>query len=215
MRTILVANAKGGCGKTTIATTLASHYANEGLDVVLADFDPQQGSADWLAARDPGRPAITGLRAMDDGLRHMPRSADVLVIDAPARVHGSELSEFLRRAETVLVPIMPSPVDMNAAVRFLDELASAAPVAHRQTRVGLVANRLMEYTRSAHALEHWLSTRRESVVGRLRETQNYVRAAGMGAGIFELPAYQAWQDWAQWESVLVWLQSKRSLPKSG
>lgn len=214
MRTILVANAKGGCGKTTIATTLASHYANEGLDVVLADFDPQLGSLDWLAARGPVRPAITGLDATDDGLRRLPRSADVLVIDAPARLHGAELSEFLRRAETVLVPIMPSPVDMNAAIRFLDELRGAAPVAHRQTRVGLVANRLMEYTRSAQALEHWLSGRSEAVVGRLRETQNYVRAAGMGIGIFELPAYQAWQDWAQWEPILTWLQSKRSLPKA-
>lgn len=214
MRTILVANAKGGCGKTTIATTLASHYANEGLDVVLADFDPQQGSLDWLAVRDPVRPPITGLDATDEGLRHLPRSADVLVIDAPARLHGAELSEFLRRAETVLVPIMPSPVDMNAAVRFLDELRNAAPVSNRQTRVGLVANRLIEYTRSAQALEHWLSGRREPVIGRLRETQNYVRAAGMGLGIFELPAYQAWQDWAQWEPVLSWLQSKRSLPKT-
>ena len=214
MRTILVANAKGGCGKTTIATTLASHYANEGLDVVLADFDPQHGSLDWLSIRDPSRPAITGLEATSDGLRHLPRSADVLVIDAPARLHGAELSEYLRKAETVLVPVMPSPVDMNAGVRFLDELRGAAPVANRQTRVGLVANRIMEFTRSAQALEHWLSSRREAVVGRLRETQNYVRAAGMGIGIFELPAYQAWQDWAQWEPVLSWLQSKRSLPKA-
>lgn len=213
MRTILVANAKGGCGKTTIATTLASHYANEGLDVVLADFDPLQGSMDWLTIRDPGRPPITGLSAVEEGLRHLPRSADVLIIDAPARLHGAELSEYLRRAETVLVPVMASAVDMNAAKRFLDELHSAAPVANRQTRVGLVANRLMEYTRSAQALENWLGHRRESVVGRLRETQNYVRAAAMGLGIFELPAYQAWQDWAQWEPILSWLQSKRSLPK--
>lgn len=214
MRTILVANAKGGCGKTTLATTLASHYANEGLEVVLADFDPQQGSLDWLSVRGAGRPPIVGLEATHDGLRHLPRAADVLVMDAPARLHGAELSEFLRRAETVLVPIMPSPVDMNAATRFLNELGAAAPVANRQTRVGLVANRLIEYTRSAHALEQWLGRRRESVVGHLRETQNYVRAAGMGLGILELPAYQAWQDWAQWEPILSWLQSKRSLPRN-
>ena len=214
MRTILVANAKGGCGKTTLATTLASHYANEGLEVVLADFDPQQGSLDWLSVRGADRPPIVGLEATQDGLRHLPRTADVLVIDAPARLHGAELSEFLRRAKTVLIPIMPSPVDMNAATRFLNELGAAPPVANRQTRVGLVANRLIEYTRSAHALKQWLDRRRESVIGRLRETQNYVRAAGMGLGIFELPAYQAWQDWAQWEPILSWLQSKRSLPRN-
>ena len=214
MRTILVANAKGGCGKTTIATTLASHYANEGEDVVLADFVPRRGIMDWPAIREPGGPAITGLPAVEEGLRHLPRSADVLIIDAPARLHGAELSEYLRRAETVLVPVMASPVDMNAAKRFLDELHGAAPVAHHQTRVGLVGNRLLEHTRSAQALEDWLGHRRESVVGRLRETQNYIRAAGAGLGIFELPAYLAWQDWAQWEPIVTWLQSKRSLPKA-
>ncbi len=212
MRTILVANAKGGCGKTTIATNLASHYANEGHSVVLADFDPQRGSLDWLAARPPNRPEISGLDAVDGGLRHLPRTADVLVMDAPARLHGAELSEFLRRAETVVVPILPSPVDINAARRFLDELANSAPVVHRQTRVGLLANRVMEHTRIAGVLEHWLDGRRERRLGQLRETQNYVRAAAMGIGIFELPPYLAWQDWAQWDPVLAWLQSRRSIP---
>lgn len=212
MRTILVANAKGGCGKTTIATNLAAHYANEGLDVVLADFDPQRGSLDWLAVRGPNRPRIQGLDAGAEGLRHLPRSADVLVIDAPARLHGAELSEFLRRAETVIVPILPSPVDMSAAERFLEELSAAAPVARRETRVGLLANRVLEHTRIAAVLDEWLKRRRERLLGQLRETQNYVRAAAMGLGVFELPPYLAWQDWAQWDTVLAWLQSKRSLP---
>jgi chromosome partitioning protein len=212
MRTILVANAKGGCGKTTIATNLAAHYANEGLEVVLADFDPQRGSMDWLATRPSNCPSIGGLDAVEGGLRHLPRAADVLVMDAPSRVHGAELSEFLRRAETVLVPILPSPVDMNAAKRFLDEVSDAAPVRNRQTRVGLVANRVMEHTRIAGVLDTWLGHRRERVLGRLREAQNYVRAAERGIGIFELPAYLAWQDWADWEPILTWLASRRSLP---
>ncbi|MGH8161566.1 MAG: AAA family ATPase [Gammaproteobacteria bacterium] len=212
MRTILVANAKGGCGKTTLATNLAAHFANEGRQVVLADFDPQRGSMDWLAARPATRATIIGLDAVEEGLRHLPRGADVLIMDAPSRVHGAELSEFLRRAETVLIPILPSPVDINAARRFLDELADSAPVRNRQTRVGLVANRVMEHTRIAGVLDHWLGGRRERVLGQFRETQNYVRAAAMGIGIFELPPYLAWQDWAQWEPVLGWLSSRRSIP---
>ncbi|MGH8427638.1 MAG: AAA family ATPase [Gammaproteobacteria bacterium] len=214
MRTILVANAKGGCGKTTIATNLAAHYANEGLEVVLADFDPQRGSLDWLAARPPDRPPIIGLDAAGEGLRHVPRTTGVLVIDAPARLHGAELSEFLHRAETVIVPILPSPVDINAAGRFLDELANSAPVARGEVRVGLLANRVNEHTRIAAALEGWLGQRSERLLGALRETQNYVRAAAWGLGIFELPAYVAWRDWAQWEPVLAWLQSTRSLPRN-
>lgn len=212
MRTVLVANAKGGCGKTTIATNLASHYANEGFEVVLADFDPQRGSLDWLAVRPASRPPIAGLDAHRDGLRHLPRTADVLVIDAPARLHGSELSDFVRRAETMVVPILPSPVDIKAAVRFLNELAHSAPVAHHEARIGLIANRVLEHTRIAAVLEAWLSHRRERVLGQLRETQNYVRAAALGLGVFELAPYVAWQDWAQWEPILSWLESKRSLP---
>src|SRR5699024_8696395 len=141
-----------------------------------------RGSLDWLAARPPHRPAITGLDAVEEGLRHLPRAADVLIMDAPARLHGAELSGFLRRAETEVAPILPSPVDINAACRFLDELASSAPVQHRQTRVGLIANRVMEHTRIAGVLEHWLHHRRERVLGQLRETQNYVRAAAAGIG---------------------------------
>src|SRR5690625_1847961 len=96
MRTILVANAKGGCGKTTIATNLAAHFANEGAQVVLADFDPQRGSLDWLAVRPSSQPAVQGLDAVEAGLRHLPRSADVVVMDAPSRLHGAELSEIGR-----------------------------------------------------------------------------------------------------------------------
>lgn len=211
MRTILILNAKGGCGKTTLATHVACHYANEGQEVVLADFDPQRGSIDWLAARDSRYPTITGLDAVDHGLRHLPKSAEVLVLDAPARLHGSELSEFLRRAQTVIVPILPSPVDMRAASRFLDELSNTSPMKKKEVRVGLVANRVNEHTKVAGEFRDWLARRREPFLGQLRETQNYVKAASLGISVFELPPYLAWYDWAQWEPIVRWLGSRRSL----
>ncbi|HET7369270.1 MAG TPA: AAA family ATPase, partial [Gammaproteobacteria bacterium] len=136
MRTIMVMNPKGGCGKTTIATNLASHYANQGLATVLADFDPQRSSLDWLAMRSEDRPAIHGVAGFEDGLRGVGRGADVLIIDAPARAHGPELTEMVRRAETILVPVLPSPVDIFAAKRFADELQQVGKVERKEVRIG-------------------------------------------------------------------------------
>ena len=109
MRHVMVMNSKGGCGKSTLATNLASHFAGEGYKTALADYDPQRTSLDWLAMRAEDLPKITGVAAYDEGLRSVPRDTEVLVIDAPARTHGSEMNELVRRAETILVPVMPSP----------------------------------------------------------------------------------------------------------
>ena len=99
MRHIMVMNAKGGCGKSTLATNIASYFANEGANVALADYDPQRSSLDWLERRPGDRPAIAGVAAFEDGMRHCPRSADICVIDAPARTHAKELTDLVRHAE--------------------------------------------------------------------------------------------------------------------
>ena len=122
MRHVMVMNAKGGCGKTTLATNVAAHFAQQGYKVVLADYDPQRSSLDWLEMRPEDLPKITGVAAYDDGLRNVPRDTEVVVIDAPARTHGSEMNELVRRAETILVPVVPSPIDMKAAAHFMAEI---------------------------------------------------------------------------------------------
>src|SRR5262245_3371922 len=119
MRHVMVMNSKGGCGKSTIATNIASYFATGGHKVALADYDPQRTSLDWLAMRPEDLPRITGVPAYDDGLRGVPRDTEVLVIDAPARTHGSEMNELVRRAETILVPVLPSPLDTNACQYFI------------------------------------------------------------------------------------------------
>ena len=212
MRHIMVLNAKGGCGKSTIATNLASYYATQDKKVALADYDPQRSSLDWLAKRAPERPAIEGIEAYRHGLRNLPRSADVVVIDAPARVHGSELTEMVRHAETIIVPVLPSSIDIQAAAKFLEDLADVRRVERKEVRIAVVANRVRENTLIAGELDEYLDGLKTPYVAKLREAQNYIRAYSRGLGVFELPEYLAWPDWEQWEPLLEWLGSRRSRP---
>lgn len=212
MRHIMVMNAKGGCGKSTLATNIASYFANEGANVALADYDPQRSSLDWLERRPADRPEIHAVAGFDGGLRHCPRTADMVVIDAPARSHGKELTELVRHAETILVPVLPSTIDMQATTTFLDELRNVGKIERKQAKFGLVANRVRDNTLIFDDLDEYLTKARAPYVAALREAQNYVRAYTRGLGIFELPEYLAWPDWDEWEPLTAWLRSKRSQP---
>jgi len=212
MRHIMVMNAKGGCGKSTIATNIASYFADEGYSVALADYDPQRSSLDWLDRRPDNRPAIAGVAAFDNGLKHAPRTADYMIIDAPARSHGSELTDLVRHAETIVVPVLPSTIDMQASERFIRELKSVGKVERKEAKIGVVANRVREYTLIFDELDEYLTAARVPYLASLREAQNYVRAYTRGLGIFELPEYLAWPDWEQWEPLTKWLRSVRSQP---
>lgn len=139
MRHIIVMNAKGGCGKSTLATNLASYYADSGYGVALADYDPQRSGLDWLERRPDNRAKIAAVAGYEDGLKHVPRSADVVIIDAPARSHGKELTDLVRHAETIIVPVLPSTIDMQASDRFIKELKA-------------VINPVAEITAKAHAV---------------------------------------------------------------
>ena len=212
MRHIMVMNAKGGCGKSTLATNIASYFADEGYAVALADYDPQRSSLDWLDRRPANRPAIVGIEAFKDGLKHAPRSADFIIIDAPARSHGSELTNLVRHSETIVVPVLPSTIDMQASDRFINELKHVGKVERKQAKIAVVANRVREYTLIFEELDEYLSKAKVPYITALREAQNYVRAYTRGLGIFELPEYLAWPDWEQWEPLTRWLRSKRSQP---
>ena len=213
MRHIMVLNAKGGCGKSTLATNLASYFAaEEEQRVALVDYDPQASSLDWLSRRPAGRPEIAGVAGFQEGFRHLPRSADVAIIDAPARSHGPELTDLVKHADTILVPVLPSTIDMQAAAKFLKELQGVGKVARKGAKVAVVANRVREHTLIYEELDAFLEKLRVPYVGVLREAQNYVRAYTRGLGVWELPEYLAWPDWEQWEPLVKWLRSKRSQP---
>jgi chromosome partitioning protein len=212
MRHVMVLNAKGGCGKSTLSTNIAVFFAKGGHQVCIADYDPQRSSLDWLAQRPADLPPIGGVAAFEEGLRQVPRSTDVLVIDAPARVHGLELNELVRRAETIIVPVLPSSVDMKACAHFMAELLEIGKVSRKQARLGLIANRVREHTLIYEELDQYLSKLKVPYLGCLREAQNYVRAYTRGMGVFELPEYLASPDWKQWQPIGEWLDSKRSQP---
>jgi chromosome partitioning protein len=212
MRHVMVMNSKGGCGKSTLATNIATYFANDGYKVALADYDPQRTSLDWLALRPEDLPKIAGVAAADEGLRGAPRDTEILVIDAPARTHGSEMNELVRRAETILVPVMPSPIDIKASGRFLAELLDLGRVQREQARLAVVANRVRDNTLMFDELDTYLSKLKIPYLGALRQSTNYLRAFQRGMGIFELPEYLAGPDWEQWQPITKWLGSKKSQP---
>ncbi len=212
MRHIMVLNAKGGCGKSTLATNIASYFATQGAAVALADYDPQRSSRDWLERRPDSRAPIAAVAGFEDGLRKAPRNADILVIDAPARSHGAELTDLVKHAETIVVPVLPSTIDMQATTTFLEELRDQNKIANKQAKVAVVANRVRENTLIYDDLDEYLTKVRVPYIAALREAQNYVRAYTRGIGIFELPEYLAWPDWDEWEPLTAWLRTKRSQP---
>lgn len=213
MRKILVLNAKGGCGKSTIASNLASYYAVEGKSVVLADFDPQLSSVSWVNARqsDPNweYPEITGIDAVKNTL-HVPGNTDVLVMDAPARVHGKEMSALVRRTETLLVPVLPSPMDIRAAARFIHQLMLMGRITSKQSRIAVIANRVKENTLIYQTLLSFLKSLKIPVIATLRDSQNYIRAAEKGVGIFEMAPSAVDTDLEQWEPLIKWLNGRGS-----
>jgi chromosome partitioning protein len=210
MRTIMVLNAKGGCGKSTISTNLASYFAFEmEQKVVLADYDPQGSSMAWLEARGEQWPEIIGIAAYKDPVR-VTKDTDVIIMDAPARVHGKELTKLVGKVETIIFPVMPSPIDMRAAVDYMKELQATGRIVRGETKIGIVANRVREHTIIFQELYSFLKKFKLPYVATLRDTQNYIKAEERGVGIYEMAPSQVSQDIESFDSLVKWLKSKRS-----
>lgn len=206
MRAILVANPKGGSGKTTLAVNLSGALAVAGEKVALWDLDRQQSSLEWLSMRPPGRPEISRL---DGGHAPAPgsRGSKWLILDSAAGLHGKNLAHALKIAHKVLVPVQPSIFDMAATGTFLQSLINEKAVRKHGTRLGIVGMRVDPRTRAASTLEAFLAQYELPVLTYLRDTQVYANAAFNGLSIFDLPEYVSGRDREQWGPLLEWVRA--------
>jgi chromosome partitioning protein len=211
---VLVMNAKGGCGKTTIATNLASYYASQRRTAALFDYDPQGSAMQWLVSRDESRYPIHGVAAFRKPISGMTRTwqmrlpveTEMVILDAPAGVHGMPMIDLVREADTILIPVLPSPIDIHAASHFVKDLLLVAKVRSRSIRVGVVANRVRKNTKVYLSLRRFLDSLNIPFVAHLRDTQNYVQSGEEGMGIHELKAQQIQKDRVQWKKLIQWLE---------
>jgi len=205
MKAILIANPKGGSGKTTLATNLAGSLAVRKQRVFLWDLDRQQSSLKWLAMRPADRPAIHTLDNRDDDESSVPRGASWLVLDSAAGLHGKNLAHALRVANKIIVPVQPSVFDMAATGAFLQTLMEEKAVRKHKIFIGIVGMRVNPRTRAAATLEAFLAQFELPVLTYLRDTQMYVNAAFNGLSLFDLPDYLSAKDLDQWQPLLDWI----------
>ena len=205
MKRILVMNPKGGCGKTTIATNLASYYALWEVPVALIDYDPQRSSLDWIGNRSGELSAIAGVDG-SKGRVSGDKSIRRVLMDAPAASSRAQIHKLFDLADVVLIPVLPSPIDIRAAGHFIDALMADGLT--QKSQVGLVGNRVKENTLIYNNLKNFLQRVDIPMVTTLRDTQNYIRAADGGYGIFELPPYIVEKDIEQWRKLIHWVEGK-------
>ena len=205
MQTIVIANPKGGSGKTTLATNIAGWIAGKRQRVVLADADPQHSSAQWLKRRPALFPAILGADGDVSKKELKETGAQWAVIDTAAATHGDGLREAVRRADVMLVPLSASTFDMAATARFLDTLNEYRAVKDGDVALGLVAMRVDARTRAAAELDAFLDGIDVPLVTHLRDTQVYVYCARDGLSVFDLPRSRVEQDWEQWKPLTRWI----------
>ena len=208
MRTILVANPKGGSGKTTLSINLAGYLAASGQRVAILDLDRQKSATQWLASRDARLPKIE-LLTQKQG-----EASGWLVIDSPAALHGKNLEHALKLAHQVIVPVAPSLFDIRASQDFLAALQAEKAVRKGHAFVGLVGMRVDARTRAGVTLEALMAQQDLPVLAYLRNAQNYVNAAFEGKSIFDLPPHIAERDVEQWQGIIDWLDSEVRPTKS-
>lgn len=201
MIALLVANAKGGCGKTTIATHLAAAYAAAGHTTVLADGDRQRSSLGWIGRRPVTATPLVGMD-WSKAVVEAPRGVKRLVIDAPPALKGERLEELVGWADIVVLPVLPGAFDEEAAQAFLKKLEALKPIAKRRKRIALVGNRTRARTRSTDRLDVFLGEVGHTVVTRLRDSQIYPDTAAAGLSIFDLKGPRAAEHQAEWKPLL-------------
>ncbi len=222
MRRVVVINAKGGCGKTTIATNIASYYAVKGYGTALFDYDPQGSSMNWLKLRTGMYPPIHGVsghQAQNSVTRtfalRVPPHINRIVVDTPAGLKGMRLSEILKDNDVIMIPVVPSAIDLHATAEFMRDLLLVVKARSRRMRIAIVANRMRMAVPSLNAFENFVASLRVPVIARLRDSSSYLSAAERGIGVHELPAEgsaDAGLDQVTLSTIVDWIETDPTYP---
>lgn len=211
---ILVLNAKGGCGKTTVATNLACQFAGEGHNTALIDYDPQCSSSQWLETRPHHLPVIHSISASKQkghitSVWHLkvPAGTTRVVVDTPARLESMTAVKLIREADTVLIPVIASSIDIRAAALFIESVLNSPEIRNSNKRFAVIGNRVRKNSKSYRALSVFLEALKIPFLTSLRDTQNYVLAAEEGVGVQELKLKSAEADCLQWHTLARWIEN--------
>jgi chromosome partitioning protein len=217
MQKILVLNPKGGSGKTTVATNLASYFAVQDLCPVLMDMDAQGSSTRWLSKRGIELRPIHGIATYERNSRvtrsfalRIPQHCQRVVVDTPAALDPQLMPELTRDAHAILVPVLPSDIDIHAAAKCITNLLLVAKVPRESQRIGVIANRVKKNTVMYRSLMRFLGSLDIPILATFRDSQTYIRAAEAGVGIFEMKPNQVRDDLEQWLPLIGWLSQKDS-----
>jgi len=218
LQKIVVLNPKGGSGKTTIATNLAAYYATRGLNPALMDMDAQGSSSRWLSKRAGDLPRVHGIAGFERNLRvtrsfamRVPAGCERLIVDTPAAVASQDLPDLTRGAAAIIVPVMPSDIDIHAATKCIGDLLLIAKVKREQRRLAVIANRVKKQTTMYRSLMRFLESLEIPVITTLRDSQNYVRASESGTGLFEMKPRLVREDTDQWQPLVGWIAQRQAI----
>lgn len=218
MQKIVLLNPKGGSGKTTIAINLASYYAVAGLRPTLMDLDAQGSSSRWLSKRAKGQPVIYGIAGFERNSRvtrsfatRLSMDTERLVVDTAAALQPQNLPDITRNATAILVPVLPSDIDIHAATRCISDLLLIAKVRREEQRIAVIANRVKKNTLIFKTLMRFLESLQIPVIATLRDSQSYIRVAETGTGLFEMKPYLVREDLDQWLPLVGWLGQRKPL----
>jgi chromosome partitioning protein len=218
MQKIVVLNPKGGSGKSTIATNLASYFAVSGMKPALMDMDSQGSSMRWLRKRGDDQLRIHGIAGFERNMRvtrsfatRVPVESERLIVDTAAALDRQTLPEVTRNATAILVPVLPSDIDIHAATRCISDLLLVAKIRRDEQRIAVIANRVKMNTLIYKSLLRFLETLQIPVIATLRDSQNYIRAAETGVGLFEMSAVTVREDLEQWLPLVGWIAQRQPL----
>jgi len=216
MNTTLVINSKGGSGKTTITTNLASYFASRDIPTTVMDYDPQGSSLHWLGACSRSGKRLYGANAAPQkGGRirsvemHVPADTRQLIIDAPAGASGLLLQEMLGRSDCILIPVAPSAIDIHATANFVRDLLLVGRIRTRNIQLAVVANRVRSSMPVYQPLERFLNSLGLPLLARVSDSDVYVRAAEAGIGIFEMTPSAAAAECAEFMPIVEWVERQR------